>query len=101
MAFSYEEKSALLKINAFSFLRADWLGRLLDIFGSPSEILKQNPQRLSEEGKISIETAAKFLDTAAKLDAESEFEKTEKELYQEFLNGNKKSFEERDIFKPK
>lgn len=78
MAFSYEEKSALLKINAFSFLRADWLGRLLDIFGSPSEILKQNPQRLSEEGKISIETAGKFLDTAAKLDAEAEFEKTEK-----------------------
>lgn len=78
MGFSYEEKLALLKINAFSFLRADWLGRLLDIFGSPCEILKQSPQRLSEEGKISIETAGKFLDTAARLNAEAELEKTEK-----------------------
>lgn len=78
MALSYEEKLALIKINSFSFLRADWLGRLLEIFSSPCEILKQTPQRLSEEGKISLETAARFLESAAKLDAEAEFEKTDK-----------------------
>ncbi len=78
MALSYEEKLALVKINSFSFLRADWLGRLLEIFSSPCEILKQTPERLSEEGKISLETAARFLENAAKLDAEAEFEKTDK-----------------------
>ena len=52
-----EEKLALIKINAFTYLRADWLERLLEIFGSGEEILKQNPKTLSEEGKISLETA--------------------------------------------
>lgn len=78
MALSYEEKLALIKINSFSFLRADWLGRLLEIFSSPCEILKQKPERLSEEGKISLETASKFLETASRLDAEAELEKTDK-----------------------
>lgn len=78
MQFTYEEKLAMLKINSFSFLRADWLGRLLDIFSSPCEILKQTPQVLSEEGKISLETAQKFLETAWRLDAEKEMEQVAK-----------------------
>ena len=78
MEFSYEEKLAMLKINSFSFLRADWLGRLLEIFSSPCEILKQTPEVLSEEGKISFETAQKFLNTANRLDAEADMEKTAK-----------------------
>lgn len=78
MALSYEEKSALLKINSFSYLRADWLDRLLGIFGSAQNILKQTPAALSEEGKISPQTAEHFLKAASALDAEREFERTQK-----------------------
>ncbi len=92
-----EEKLALIKINAFTYLRADWLERLLEIFGSGQEILKQTPQALSEEGKISLETAEYFLKSALELDAEKEIENTAKvggHIYikgeegypQEFLN---------------
>ena len=92
-----EEKLALLKINAFTYLRADWLERLLEIFGSGQEILKQTPKVLSEEGKISLETAEYFLKSALELDAEKEIENTAKvggNIYikgeegypQEFLN---------------
>ncbi len=73
-----EEKLALIKINAFKYLRADWLERLLGIFGSGQEILKQNPQTLSEEGKISLETSEYFLKSALELDAEKEIENTAK-----------------------
>jgi DNA processing protein len=75
---NYEEKLSLIKINAFSYLRADWLERLLEIFGSAQEILKQTPEILSEEGKISIETAKYFLKTAAATDAARELELTQK-----------------------
>jgi DNA processing protein len=78
MALSYEEKLALIKINSFSYLRADWLARLLDIFGHGTEILKQNAKTLSEEGKISLQTAEHFLKAAHDLDGIREFEKTEK-----------------------
>ena len=78
MNFTQEEKLALLKINSFNYLRADWLERLLDIFGSAREILKQNPQTLSEEGKISLQTAEHFLKAANSLDAQKEFELTQK-----------------------
>ena len=92
-----EEKLALIKINAFTYLRADWLERLLEIFGSGENILKQTPQTLSEEGKISLETAEYFLKSALNLDAEKEIENTAKvggHIYikgeegypQEFLN---------------
>ena len=73
-----EEKLALIKINAFNYLRTDWLERLLEIFGTGQEILKQTPQTLSEEGKISLETAEYFLKSALELDAEKEIENTAK-----------------------
>ncbi|MDR1123164.1 MAG: DNA-processing protein DprA [Elusimicrobiota bacterium] len=78
MSLSYEEKLALLKINSFSYLRADWLESLLGIFGSAREILKQNAAALSEEGKISLKTAEHFLKAAASLDAAREMERTQK-----------------------
>ncbi|MDR0734271.1 MAG: DNA-processing protein DprA [Elusimicrobiota bacterium] len=78
MSLSYEEKLALLKINSFSYLRADWLERLLGIFGSAQEILKQNAAALSEEGKISLQTAEHFLKAASALYAEREMERTQK-----------------------
>ena len=55
-----EEKLSLIKINAFNYLRTDWLERLLEIFGTGQEILKQDAKTLSEEGKISLETAEYF-----------------------------------------
>jgi DNA processing protein len=78
MIFDDEEKLALLKINSFSYLRADWLERLLGIFGSAREILRQNAAALSEEGKISIKTAEYFLKIANATNAERELERTQK-----------------------
>ena len=78
MPLSHGEKLALLKINSFSYLRADWLERLLEIFGSAQEILKQDAAALSEEGKISLQTAGYFLKAAAALDAEREMERAQK-----------------------
>ena len=68
-----EEKLALIKINAFNYLRTDWLERLLEIFGTGQEILKQTPQTLSEEGKISLETAEYFLKSAYSVCNSAEF----------------------------
>jgi len=76
MPLSEQEKLALLKINSFSYLRADWANRLLEIFGSAENVLKQDAKTLSEEGKISLETAQKFLKNAAALDAQAEMDKT-------------------------
>lgn len=92
-----EEKLALIKINSFTYLRTDWLERLLEIFGNGQNILQQTPKTLSEEGKISLETAEYFLKSALNLDAEQEIESTAKvggHIYikgeegypQEFLN---------------
>ncbi|MDR0953471.1 MAG: DNA-processing protein DprA [Elusimicrobiota bacterium] len=78
MPLTFDEKAALLKINSFSYLRADWLGRLLDIFGSGQEILKQDAKTLSEEGKVSLGTAQHFLKSATEFDAEAEFENIQK-----------------------
>lgn len=78
MALSYEEQIALLKINSFSYMRADWLARLLEIFGSAQEILKQNAKALCVEGKISLDTAEYFLKSSNALDAAAEIEKTQK-----------------------
>ncbi len=78
MFFSDKERLARLKINSFSYLRADWLVRIMDIFGTGQNILEQDAQTLSEEGKITLETAKKFLAACNALDAEAEFEKTQK-----------------------
>lgn len=76
MALTEQEKLALIKINSFSYLRADWANRLLEIFGSAENILKQDARTLSEEGKISFETAERFLKNTAALDAQAEMDKT-------------------------
>ncbi len=78
MKYDFEEKLALLKINSFSYLRSDWFTRLLEIYGSAREILKQDADILSQDGKISHETAAHFLSCANALDAQKEFDLTEK-----------------------
>jgi DNA processing protein len=78
MIYNDEEKIALIKINSFSYLRTDWLQRLLEIFGSAQNILKQSSRGLSEEGRISLKTAEYFLKTANSTDGAREFERTQK-----------------------
>ncbi|MDR1684565.1 MAG: DNA-processing protein DprA [Elusimicrobiota bacterium] len=75
---TYDEQLAWIKINAFSYLRADWLDNLFDIFKTGAEILKQDAHTLSEESKISLQTAQNFLKLTAALDAEREMERTQK-----------------------
>ncbi|WP_428898518.1 DNA processing protein [Parelusimicrobium proximum] len=71
---SIEERLARIKLNSFIYLRTDWLNRLLDIFGSAEEILKQSPKALASQAKLTIDTAAKLLAEARELDAEKELE---------------------------
>ena len=46
-AISAAERLARIRLNAFLFFRADWLERLIEIFGSAEEILRQEAQTLA------------------------------------------------------
>ncbi|MBR3632821.1 MAG: DNA-processing protein DprA [Elusimicrobiaceae bacterium] len=78
MSISAQERLARIRINAFLYFRADWLQRLIDIFGSAEEILKQNADTLAREAQMNPSTAAHFLQEAFALDPEEELAKTEK-----------------------
>lgn len=78
MNISAQERLARIRVNAFLYLRADWLSRLIEIFGSAEEILKQNADTLSREAQMNPSTAAHFLRDAFAVDPEEELEKTEK-----------------------
>ena len=78
MSISYEERLARIRINAFLYFRADWLARLIEIFGSAQEILKQDAQTLAREAQMNPSTAAHFLRDAFAINPEEELEKTEK-----------------------
>jgi len=78
MSISAQERLARIRINAFLYFRADWLARLIDIFGSAEEILKQDAQTLAREAQMNPSTAAHFLRDAFAINPEEELEKTEK-----------------------
>ena len=78
MSISTQERLARIRVNAFLYLRADWLTRLIEIFGSAEEILKQNADTLAREAQMNPSTAAHFLRDAFAIDPEEELEKTEK-----------------------
>ncbi len=78
MSVSMQERLARIRINAFLYLRADWLARLIDIFGSAEEILKQNAETLAQQAQMNPSTAAHFLRDAFAIDPQEELEKTEK-----------------------
>ncbi len=78
MSISTLERLARIRINAFLYFRADWLARLIDIFGSAEEILKQNAETLAREAQMNPSTAAHFLRDAFAINPEEELEKTEK-----------------------
>lgn len=75
---SSEERLARIRLNAFLYFRADWLARLLEIFGSAQEILKQDAQTLSREANLNPSTAANLLKEAFSINPQEEWDHTEK-----------------------
>lgn len=75
---SAEERLARIRLNAFLYFRADWLARLLDIFGSAQEILKQDAPTLAREANLNPSTAANLLKEAFTINPQEQWDKTEK-----------------------
>lgn len=73
-----DERLARIRLNAFLYFRADWLARLLEIFGSAQEILKQDAQTLSQEANLNPSTAANLLKEAFAINPQEEWDRTEK-----------------------
>lgn len=74
---SAAERLARIRINAFLYLRADWLERLIRIFGSAQEILKQDAATLAREAQMNPDTASRFLKEAFAIDPQEEWDKTQ------------------------
>ncbi|MBP5430333.1 MAG: DNA-processing protein DprA [Elusimicrobiaceae bacterium] len=74
---STEERLARIRLNAFLYFRADWLQRLVEIFGSAQEILKQDAQTLAQEANLNPSTAANLLKEAFAINPQEEWDKTE------------------------
>lgn len=72
------ERLARIKLNNFIYLRTDWINRLIEIFGSAEEILKQTARSLHEEAGLTISTAEHLLQEAHALDAQREIDLVEK-----------------------
>ncbi len=77
-SISAQERLARIQLNAFLYLRADWLERLIEIFGSAQEILHQEAATLSREANLNPDTAAKLLQAAFSVNPQEEWDKTEK-----------------------
>ena len=76
-AIRAEERLARIRLNAFLYFRADWLARLLEIFGSAQEILRQDAQTLAREANLNPSTAANLLKEAFSINPQEEWDKTE------------------------
>lgn len=77
-SISAAERLARIQLNAFLYFRADWLNRLIDIFGSAQEILKQDAQTLAREANLNPSTTANLLKEAFSINPQEEWDKTEK-----------------------
>ena len=75
-SISAAERLARIQLNAFLYLRADWLERLIEIFGSAQEILRQDAQTLAREANLNPSTAAHLLRDAFAVNAQEEWDKT-------------------------
>lgn len=75
-SISAAERLARIQINACLFFRADWLERLIEIFGSAQEILRQDAETLSREANLNPETAARLLKDAYAVNPQEEWDKT-------------------------
>lgn len=77
-SISEQERLARIRLNAFLYFRADWLQRLVEIFGSAQEILKQDATTLAREANINSSTAANLLKEAFSVNPQEEWSQTEK-----------------------
>ena len=75
-SISAAERLARIQINACLFFRADWLERLIEIFGSAQEILRQDAPTLSREANLNPDTAARLLKDAHAVNPQEEWDKT-------------------------
>ena len=73
---STEERLARIQLNAFLYFRADWLERLIEIFGSAQEILRQDTATLAREANLNPDTAAHLLREAFSINPQEEWDKT-------------------------
>ncbi|MBT3955296.1 MAG: DNA-protecting protein DprA [Elusimicrobiaceae bacterium] len=78
MELSQQERLARIQLNAFTYLRADWFYKLIEVFGSAENILKQTPMALAESKIISLDSAKNLLKEAKTLNPDEEIAKTEK-----------------------
>ena len=75
-AISAAERLARIQVNAFPYFRADWLERLIRIFGSAQEILRQDAKTLAQEAQMNPATAQRFLKEACSIDPQQEWDRT-------------------------
>ena len=75
-AISAAERLARIQVNAFPYFRADWLERLIRIFGSAQEILRQDAKTLAQEAQMNPATAQRFLKEAYSIDPQQEWDRT-------------------------
>ncbi|MBR4591936.1 MAG: DNA-processing protein DprA [Elusimicrobiaceae bacterium] len=75
-SISAQERLARIQLNAFLYFRADWLERLIEIFGSAQEILRQDAQTLAHEANLNADTASKLLQAAFAINPQEEWDKT-------------------------
>ncbi len=73
---SAAERLARIRLNAFLFFRADWLERLIEIFGTAEEILRQDADTLAREANLNPATAAHLLRDAFAINPQEEWDKT-------------------------
>ena len=73
-----EETLALVRLNAVSCLRTDWLLRLIELYGGAREVLSKSSADLSADGGLSPETAGKFAADLAAADPYKELEAARK-----------------------
>ena len=75
-SISAAERLARIQLNAFLYLRAAGLPRLIEIFGSAQEILRQDAQTLAREANLNPATAAHLLRDAFAVNPQEEWDKT-------------------------
>lgn len=75
-SISTAERLARIQLNAFLYFRADWLERLIEIFGSAQEILRQDAKTLAREANLNPDTAAHLLREAFAINPQEEWDKT-------------------------
>lgn len=73
---SAAERLARIQLNAFLYFRADWLERLIQIFGSAQEILRQDAPTLAREANLNPDTATHLLRDAFAVNPQEEWDKT-------------------------